>query len=105
MSTEVKKKRQLKMPHLLWLMLGILTLASIATYFVPAGQFATTEDGTIIGDQFNYLGEQTPVSIPQVLMLILTGLTNSAPIIFAVMVSGASINLLLQSGSIDNILN
>lgn len=106
MSKEVgKKKKGFQMPHLLWIMLGLLLTASIATYLIPAGEFATTAEGVIIGDQFSYLGRQTPVSPADLSMLILDGLVNSSAIIFAVMVSGATINLLLQTGSIDNILN
>lgn len=106
MSKEVgKKKKGFQMPHLLWIMLGLLLIASAATYIIPAGEFATTAEGVIIGDQFSYLAEQTPVSPADFLMLILNGLVNSSAIIFVVMVSGAAINLLLTSGSIDNILN
>lgn len=56
------KKKAFKMPHLLWIMLGLLLIASILTYIIPAGQFATDEAGNVLGDQFNYLGYQTPVN-------------------------------------------
>ena len=51
-----------KMPHLLWIMLGIVLLACLATYVIPAGQFATDANGRILGTGFQYLGYQTPVS-------------------------------------------
>ncbi len=99
------KKKKFKMPHLLWIMLGLLLLASLATYIVPAGNFAVDENGQVLGDQFEYIGHQTPVNPWQMLMLFLDGLNQSGTIIFLVLVAGATIGVLLASGSIDNILN
>ena len=41
-KAEAKKKKGFKMPHLLFLMLGLIMLMSLATYIIPAGQFAQT---------------------------------------------------------------
>ena len=57
-----KEKKPFKMPHLLWIMFGIILLACVATYLIPAGQFAVNEAGETIGTEFQYLGYQTPVS-------------------------------------------
>ena len=38
-AAPAKKKSKLKMPHLLFLMLGLILLMSLLTYIVPAGQF------------------------------------------------------------------
>ena len=43
-------KKSFKMPHLFWIMLGLLVVASILTYIVPAGQFATDAEGNVLGD-------------------------------------------------------
>ena len=93
------------MPHLLWLMFGILALAAVATYIVPAGQFATDADGNILADQFAFLPEQTPVGPGATLMLVLDGLVAAAPIVFVVMMSGAGIAIVLEAKAFDNILN
>ena len=59
-AAPAKKKSKLKMPHLLFLMLGLILLMSLLTYIVPAGQFATDpETGALIGDEFHLLGHQT----------------------------------------------
>ncbi|MGI6108720.1 MAG: hypothetical protein ACOYB8_02585 [Eubacteriaceae bacterium] len=42
-----EKKKKFKMPHLLWIMFGIILLSCLATYLIPAGQFATNEAGAI----------------------------------------------------------
>lgn len=100
-----KTKLKIKMPHLLWIMFGLLLLASLATYIVPAGNFAKDADGAVLGEKFEYIGHQTPVSPWKMLMLFLDGLNQSSTIIFLVLVAGAAISVLLASGAIDNILN
>lgn len=57
-----KNKKTFKMPHLLWIMFGIILLSCLATYLIPAGAFATNEAGQITGTDFQFLGRQTPVS-------------------------------------------
>lgn len=44
-----EKKKAFKMPHLLWIMFGIILVSCLATYLIPAGQFITNEAGEIIG--------------------------------------------------------
>lgn len=99
------ENKKSKMPHLLWIMLGLLLIASIATYIVPAGNFAVDENGEVLGEQFEFLGHQTPVSPWNMLMLIMDGLNESSTIIFLVLSAGATIAVLLASGAVDNILN
>lgn len=98
-------KKKLKMPHLLWIMLGLLLLGSLSTYIIPAGKFAIDKDGNAIGDQFEFLEKQTPISPWKMSMFIIDGLHESAPIIFLVLAAGATISVLLASGAVDNILN
>ena len=67
-----KVKKGFKMPHLFWIMICLLFVSSLLTYVIPAGQFMTDpETGKILGDQFQYLGAQTPVSPLQVLLLLI----------------------------------
>ena len=94
-----------KMPHLLWIMLGLLLIASILTYIIPAGQFATDEAGNVLGDQFNYLGYQTPVNPWQMLMMIVDGFSGSAAVICTVLSMGAMTGVVLSTGAFDDILN
>ena len=100
-----KVKKQFKMPHLLWIMMGILLLCSILTYIIPAGQFAMAEDGKLLGDQFQFLGYQTPVNPLQAILQIMPGLQGSAAVIFVVMVSGASIEVFLETKCFDRFLD
>lgn len=107
MSVPVKKeKKQFKMPHLFWIMFGLLLMTSLLTYVIPAGRFASDpETGKILGGQFQYLGHQTPVSPLQMLFMILEGLTSSSLIGWSVMVSGATVAIVMGTGAFDNFLN
>ncbi len=102
---EQGEKKTFKMPHLLWIMLTLLVIASILTYIIPAGQFATDEAGNILGDQFNYLGYQTPVNPWEMLLLVADGFSGSATVICTVMTMGAMTGVVLATGAFDDILN
>lgn len=104
-NTNGKAKKQFKMPHLLWITMGILLLCSIATYIIPAGQFAVAEDGSLIGNEFQFLGHQTPVNPLQAILQIMPGLQESAAVIFVVMVSGAAIEVFLSTKCFDRFLD
>ena len=88
-----KEKKPFKMPHLLWIMFGIIVLACLATYLIPAGEFAVNEAGQITGTDFHFLGHQTPVSPWGALMRVKSGMVGAATIAFVVMISGANINV------------
>jgi len=101
-----KNKKKFKMPHLLWIMLGLIVTMSLLTYVIPAGNFAVDEaTGKLIGDQFSYVGHQTPVNLGRSAMLIFSGLTGSAVIIFAVLTGGAGVGVILDTGAVDDFLN
>lgn len=100
-----KKKKGFKMPHLLVLMLGLILIMSLLTYVVPAGKFAEDANGTLIGDQFELLDEQTPVSPWEALLLILPGIQNSGLVIALLLVMGGSIGVILGTGAIDEVVS
>ncbi|MGO4937609.1 hypothetical protein ACTQ54_08315 [Fundicoccus sp. Sow4_H7] len=58
-------------------MVGLLLVVTLLTYIIPAGQYARDTAGNILtDDQFSYLDEQTPVSILDMLMLLMDGLIS-----------------------------
>lgn len=106
MANTTKEKKAFKMPHLFWIMMGLLLITSLLTYVIPAGQFATDpETGKILGTRFNYLGYQTPVGPVAMFMTILEGLTSSSLIGYSVMVSGASVAIVMGTGAFDEFLD
>jgi len=105
-SKPLKPKNKFKLPHLFWIMMGLLLITSLLTFVIPARQFATDPTTkAIIGTQFNYLGHQTPLSPIAALMLILDGLVSSSNIGWAVLLSGAMIVIIIGTGAIDEFLN
>jgi uncharacterized ion transporter superfamily protein YfcC len=104
-TPKVAQKKKFKIPHLLWLLVGIIVIMSLLTYIIPAGQFGVDEAGNIIGTEFNFIGEQTPVSLIDVIMLLQPGLVAGAAIIMVVLASGASIQVALDSNAFDVLMN
>ena len=75
-----KVKKGFKMPHLFWIMICLLFVSSLLTYVIPAGQFMTDpETGKILGDQFQYLGAQTPVSRTPISIWVVACLVGPVP--------------------------
>lgn len=105
MGKNTKEKKAFKMPHLFWIMMALLLFACLLTYIIPAGQFATDGDGKILGDQFAYLGHQSPVTPWRMFMLILEGLGSSGTVIWTVLASGAMTVVVMATGAIDELLN
>ena len=102
---KAEKKQAFKMPHLFWIMMGLLLIASLLTYVIPAGEFGKGANGNIIGTEFSYLGYQTPVSLWKMFMLVLQGLINSGAVIWTVLVMGAMTAVVMATGAIDELLN
>ena len=102
---KVKQKKKFQMPHLLWLMILFILLASLMTYVIPAGSFDTDENGLIIGGSFHYLQEQTPVDPLSAILLLFESLINAAPTIFVVMLMGAGVGMSISSGALDDLIN
>lgn len=102
---EKQKSKGFKMPHLFWIMMGLLVFASVLTYIIPAGEFSVDENGKILGDQFQYLGTQTPVSLWRMFMIMMQGLVESGVVIWVVLVSGAMTGVVMATGAVDEFMN
>lgn len=99
------QKKKIAVPHILWIMLGILLVASCLTYFIPAGNFQRNESGQVIANSFSYQGHQTPINPLKMLTMIMNGLVQAGSIVWVVLVSGAMIAMILGTGAIDEIMN
>ncbi len=102
---EKAKKKGFKMPHLLWIMVGLILMCSLLTYIIPAGQYGVDENGAIIGSQFQYLGYQTPVSPMAAFLSVHQGMVESGTIIFIVMICGACIEVSMATKCFDKLLD
>ena len=87
-------------------MLGLILFMSLMTYIIPAGEFATDpETGEILGDQFSFLPEQTPVSPWDALLSILPGFQNSSLVIALVLIAGGAIGVVMETGALAELVD
>lgn len=99
------KKSGFKMPHLLFLMLGLICFMCLMTFLIPAGEFQKDEAGNLMGDNFQFVGAQSPVNPWQALLMMLQGLQNSSLTISLLLIGGGTIGIILDTGAIDEMMN
>ena len=100
-------KRKFEMPHIYVILFILITLAAIASYIVPAGEFAREEvNGTsvIIPGTFEFVA-QSPVGILEFMTAIPRGVEGTVIIIFGIMAIGAMFRVIEKAGVIDVIIN
>lgn len=96
-----KERKKFKPPHLLTIMFGMIVVASILTYLVPAGTFdRDPETNQFIGSTFHFV-EQTPVSLWKSLFLIQDGLVGTAAISMNLLYVGGLMGVFLATKAID----
>ncbi|MFQ3545787.1 AbgT family transporter [Halobacillus rhizosphaerae] len=103
---QVSKRKKIGLPDAYVILFGILVLAAIATYFIPAGSFdRETTDGitTVIPDSYHGTGQQ-PASFIAVFRAIQQGMIDSAGLIFLVLIIGGSFAVIEYTGAIDALI-
>jgi len=102
-----KKKKKLELPDAYVILFGILLLAAIVTYLIPAGSFEreTTEDGTSVVIPGSYeQNEQQPASVIDIFRSIQEGLVGGASLIFLVLIIGGTFAVIESTGAIDTVI-
>lgn len=104
-STKKNKKKVFHMPSALVLLVLIILVSAIATYFVPAGVFDRVEDpatGRMVVDpsSFHYV-DQNPVGIFELFLSIPIGMQQSGSIIFFMLIIGGAFRIMQATGAID----
>lgn len=102
-----QEKKKFQLPHIYVILFSLITLAAIATYFVPAGEFEREMiDGrsVIIPGTFEFIS-QNPVGILGFMTAIPRGVQGTVIIIFGIMAIGAMFKILERAGVIDLIIN
>lgn len=117
-TTPNKKRSEGLNPYVL--LFFILVLAAVATWIVPAGQYASeTKVITVIKDgveskvsssytvpgSYERLPEQHGVSPGHIFISIADGLVKAAPIIFLIIFTGGALHLLEETGAIKKVLS
>jgi len=99
-----KAKKQPKINMLVFIM-GILLLASIMTYIVPAGQFDVDPETKVLIPGSYHRVDQSPVNIWETLLNIFPGMTNSAKVISIVLFMGGALKVIISTGAVEEFIN
>ncbi|MFC5774076.1 YfcC family protein [Ectobacillus antri] len=100
--TEPKRKREWKL-NVFALLLGMLVIATLLTYILPAGEYTRIEqDGrtTVDPNSFKWI-DSTPVGLFDMTKSIHTGMVEAANIIFFVLIIGGFFGVLSATGTVD----
>ncbi|WP_282034910.1 YfcC family protein [Metabacillus indicus] len=99
---EVKPKKERKI-NVFALLLGVLVVATLLTYVLPAGDYARVEvDGRTEIDPDTFTSdENTPVSPFGMVKALHTGMVEAANIIFFVLIIGGFFGVLTATGTIN----
>lgn len=89
-----QKKRGFHLPHVFTLLLLIITVCTVLTYIIPAGQYDTYIDDNgrelLVNGSYHRI-EQTPVSILGALMSVQEGIIETADIAAFIFIVGLSL--------------
>lgn len=107
-TNEEKKWYHVVVPHPYVLILFIIIVAALATYIIPAGEFArvlnpATGKKVVEAGSFKII-PQHPVSMGTLLMSVQLGLIAAADIVFYVLIIGGAFGVILETGAINALL-
>ncbi len=98
-------ERKFKMPHSFMIIGAIVLICTMATYFIPAGEFDRVLDpatgrNLVVADSFRFV-EQTPVPPFGMLTAIMEGMVDASEIIFFTFFSYGFMCMLIRVGAFD----
>ncbi|MEG0514908.1 MAG: YfcC family protein [Cetobacterium sp.] len=99
---KVVSKKKFDFPHTYVIIFGLILFATLLTWIVPAGSFPRIKDAVtgktvIVADQFSFI-KNTPVSIMDVPLKVVSGLNKSSSIIFLILIVGGAFHVILKTG-------
>lgn len=101
---QLNKKWYERIPHPLVMLFGIIALATLMSYILPAGSFEReTVDGRqrVLPGTFSYL-EQSPLSILDMFVAFSKGFKAASDIIWVVLTSGIMFGILQRSKMVEH---
>ena len=102
---EKQKRKKFKFPNALIIVFGIMVLAMILTWIVPAGTYDTLPDSSILNPDSYHSVEQSPVTLWGLLSAVYDGMAKAATIIVFTFLVGGYFNVLIESKSVDGFLS
>jgi uncharacterized ion transporter superfamily protein YfcC len=102
------KPRRFRVPHTLVLLFGMIVVALLLTYILPAGTFERVENEhgrmQVVAGSFQQTPDHPPPSPIAVFTAVPRGLVAAAEIIFFVFIIGGAFAVLRETGAIDALL-
>nr|WP_298412602.1 SLC13 family permease [uncultured Halomonas sp.] len=103
-NSTADEKRSFQMPHIYAILFLFIAIASIATYFVPAGMYERIPGPsgriTIDADSFRFV-DSTPVSLVDFMLAIPNGLISAGEVVFFTFMIGGMFMVLYRTGIIE----
>ena len=91
-----------RFPDALVLIFGLILLAQLATYVLPAGEF-DRESGQVVRDSYHAV-EAEPLPVFTFLTAVPAGLADAADIIFFILIVGGVFGVLRATGAVDALI-
>mgnify|MGYP001001746453 FL=1 len=90
--------------NMLLLIIGILILACLMTYIIPAGQYEVdSATKQLLPGTFHYI-VQTPVNLWQTLCNIFDGMVRSAKVMSIVIFMGGALRVIINTNAMDDFM-
>ena len=99
------RKQGFTVPHVFVILIGLVILAAVLTYLIPAGAYERIVDpatGNKVVDPASFhLTDSSPVSFVKIPVYVFNAIVKAASTIFLVIISTASIEVFLATGAFD----
>ena len=104
METQAKEKKKWKTPHTFVILVVIIIIAAVATYIVPAGEFARYKDAvtgkTLVEAGSYHRIESSPLNLLKIPEAIYTGIVKSASTITFMLIIGGAFQVITSTGAL-----
>ena len=99
-----KTKKTFQAPHTFVILVGLIILASLATYIIPAGEFTRYVDeatGRTIVEAGSYVPiESNPISLLSVPGLVYRAIVKAASTVTFILMIGGSFEIINETGAL-----
>jgi uncharacterized ion transporter superfamily protein YfcC len=108
MSERKSEKKKLQMPHIYVLLTGIILVAALLTWVLPASEYVrapVVEGGrSVVQPESWHTIDRTPVGFFAAMMNIFNGMVNAGDVIFFIFISFGAISSLIASGAFHGLV-
>lgn len=97
---EKKEKKPFQLPHVILILMIIMVVVTVMSFFIPSGQFVCDANGVVDPSQFSYVENENPITLFDFFYAIPHGIVESASIIISIMVISGVLYVIEQTGAI-----